>query len=96
MARLKRFAVAAVSQNVGSFGHRGVVLIAKDGEAWEVHASVCPSNRQVSQGEAVYLHCGDLLGVVSADSAWRFECPRRLSKAPRGVVAEVWKGVTNG
>lgn len=35
----KEFKVVAISSNTNSFGLRGVVMVARDGEAWQVGAS---------------------------------------------------------
>jgi hypothetical protein len=83
--RTKAFNVASVSDNLNSFGLRGMILIAHDGEAWEVGAS--------------YLHVkkkGDVVQVPVVGEAGRnfaslgFEIPRKLPDAPAGVVEEVW------
>lgn len=81
----KAFKVASVSDNTNSFGLTGMILIAADGEAYEVGAS--------------YLHVkkkGDVVQVPVVGKAGRnfaslgFEIPRRLPDAPPGVVEEVW------
>ena len=84
MAKVKRFKVAAVSNNANSFGLKGVVAIAKDGQAFEVGAS------------ALYVPVeGRVLGVpVEGGSlVWArlgFEIPRELERAPKKVVKQVW------
>jgi hypothetical protein len=83
--RTKAFNVASVSDNLNSFGLRGMILIAGDGEAWEVGAS----NLHVKKK-------GDVVQVPVVGKAGRnfaglgFEIPRRLPDAPAGVVEEVW------
>lgn len=81
----KPFRVASVSSNLNSFGLTGMILIALDGEAYEVGAS--------------YLHVkkkGDVVRVPVVGKFGRnfgslgFEIPRKLSDAPAGVVEEVW------
>lgn len=74
----KLFKVVSVSKNVNSFGLRGHVLVARNGEAWEVGANHLNSKKI---GEVVSLH-----GSFSD-----FEIPRRLPTAPKNVVDEVWK-----
>lgn len=81
----KSFKVAAVSSNYNSFGLRGIVLIAEDGEAWEAAAGDIHGYKRGKtlrlgadrHGEYDWAHHG-------------FEIPRRLSDAPRNVVNEVW------
>jgi len=85
-AYLKDFKVVAVSSIANSFGLRGMVLMAKDGEAWEVgvnHLYIKEKNAIVS------------LPVKNGETqicCENFPCeiPRQLSKAPQKVVAEVW------
>jgi hypothetical protein len=81
----KTFKVASVSSNTNSFGLSGMILIARDGEAWQVGASHhYPKTR------------GDLVRVPVLGRRGRnfaplgFEIPERLPLAPAGVVREVW------
>jgi hypothetical protein len=82
----KSFKVASVSSNRNSFGLTGLILIARDGEAWEVGANYLNVK---AKGEVISVPIGgrhgrhfDCLG---------FEIPTPLPHAPEGVVAEVWK-----
>lgn len=90
----KRYKVAAVSSNVGAFGHRRPVLIAEDGEAWAIHVSISPGVRQLQRGDIIMLskdrYDGGTIQPNANADIW-FEVPERLPDAPRGVVAEVWK-----
>ena len=84
VAKIKRFKVAAVSSNANSFGLKGVVVIAKNGEAFEVGANTLSMPKE-----------GQVLGVpVEGGSLnWArlgFEIPRELERAPRKVVKQVW------
>jgi hypothetical protein len=81
----KSFKVASVSDNTNSFGLTGMILIAADGEAFEVGAS--------------YMHVkkkGDVVQVPVIGKTGRnfaslgFEIPHKLPDAPAGVVEEVW------
>lgn len=81
----KAFKVASVSDNTNSFGLRGMILIAADGEAYEVGAS------------SLYVKTkGDVVHVPVVGKAGRnfgtlgLEIPRRLPDAPAGVIEEVW------
>ncbi|MCX7429378.1 MAG: hypothetical protein NTW96_27610 [Planctomycetia bacterium] len=81
----KTFAVAALSNSRNSFGLRGVVLIAEDGEAWEVgvnHLCLLRQGSLVSVGVRALGHRDwATLG---------FEIPRELPDAPKAVVDEAW------
>lgn len=85
----KPFTVASVSENCNSFGLTGMILMARDGEAWEVGAS------------SLYVKAkGDIVQVPIVGKAGRnfaslgFEIPTRLPDAPAGVVEEVWSYTT--
>lgn len=82
--RCKAFKVAAVSSNMNSFGLKGMILVARDGEAYQVGANSMNLKRQ-----------GSVLRVPGRATARNFaalgfEIPERLPPAPRKVVAEVW------
>ena len=81
----KEFKVASVSDNANSFGLRGHVLVAEDGEAWEVGIT---GQFAKKHGETVRLN---LDHDGTPDWAWfGAEIPRKLPDAPRNVVNEVW------
>jgi hypothetical protein len=80
----KLFKVASVSSNANSFGLRGMILMAQDGEAWEVGANAL----NVKQKGAIVA-----VEIVNDQPAWAtlgYEIPRELGKAPAKVVREVW------
>lgn len=74
-----------MSENYNSFGLRGHVMMARDGEAWKAAAS---DFHRKKQGKVLTVFCMDdcpqwyQLG---------FEIPERLENAPPNVVAEVWE-----
>ncbi len=76
------FKVASVSSNRNSFGLFGMILVAQDGEAWEVAAN-----------DVYVLKKGDHV-LVSDDRDWSahgYEIPRQLKPdAPPAVVRQVW------
>ena len=83
---MKSFKVVAVSTNHNSFGLRGVVLVARDGQAFEIGSNDLHLPRQ-----------GDVLGVPTEPGLgldWGrlgFEIPRELDPpAPPEVVRRVW------
>lgn len=83
MEARKTFRVLAKSENRNGFGLRGVVLVAPDGEAWEVAAGS--------------LHKPDLGADVTTGperfTEYPYEIPRQLPSAPRDVVKIVWPKV---
>ena len=87
--RTKNFKVLTVSDNPNSFGLHGHILVAKDGEAYEVGRSrgdwLTPWNK------------GDIVPITfhRRNPNWAglsVEIPRKLPKAPAKVVKEVWDG----
>ena len=81
----KRFKVASVSTNKNSFGLTGVILVAEDGQGFEVGSNDLNLPRQ-----------GEILSVPLVENCcmWGnlgFEIPRELEiKAPPEVVKELW------
>jgi len=83
--RIKAFKVGSVSSNTNSFGLYGMILVGRDGEAWQVGANSINVRRKgtvlgisvVGRHGRDFAHCG-------------FEIPEKLPTAPPGVVDEVW------
>ena len=85
----KLFRVATVSANANSFGLRGVVLIAQDGQVFEVG-----SNRHNLPAQGAELRV-PLVGKTPVFAALGFEIPRELNPpAPPEVLALVWPPTT--
>ena len=85
----KQFVVASRSSNVNAFGHHGLILMARDGEAWEV-------SRYLYAEDFAKTAKGCVLTFPIVNGRPQFtgcEIPRRLPDAPANVVAEVWGGV---
>ena len=83
---MKHFKVVAISGNHNSFGLHGVVLVAKDGQAYEIGSNDLHMPRQ-----------GDVLDVPVRPGGgldWAelgYEIPRALDPpAPPEVVRQVW------
>ena len=83
---MKEFKVVAVSSNHNSFGLTGVVLVARDGQSYEVASNDLHLPQQ-----------GDVLGVPTKPGVgfdwgrFGFEIPRELHPpAPPEVVRQVW------
>lgn len=82
----KLYKVASVSENANSFCLYGHILVALDGEAWEV-----------ARAKGDWLDAWTKGTVIEADPKGKFgwashsvEIPRQLPTAPEGVVKEVW------
>lgn len=90
----KAFRVAAVSTNTNGFGLHGYIMVAKDGEAWEVARSAYNSAYpKWATGTDIRVP-----GGINADGAWSpawtslgCETPKRLPNAPSEVRAELFK-----
>jgi hypothetical protein len=81
---VKEFKVCSVSTNTNSFGLHGLVLVARDGEAYEVGSNVLNIKEKGTVVRATVRG-----GAVSfAKLGW--EIPKQLDTAPPPVVAEVW------
>lgn len=80
---IKRFKVAAVSEGRNSFGLRGMVLVARDGEAWQVGANDLNLKPIGTMLQVPYLN-------QPTWAEFGFEIPSRYSDAPPEVVEEVW------
>ncbi len=84
----KEFKVVSRSHNANGFGLHGHILLARDGEAWEVARSVGSWNEDWDKGKVVNV----ILDNCNVPT-WAFmncEIPRRLPNAPQGVVDEVF------
>lgn len=81
----KPFKVASVSSNRNDFGLTGMILIAADGEAWQVGANDFNRRRK---GEVIHVPVSGLAGRNFG--FFGFEVPEPLPTAPIGVVGEVW------
>lgn len=82
---IKQFKVAAVSRNANAFGLRGMVLMARDGESWQVGANSLNVRKQ-----------GAVIDVPLSDgqpnfSALSFEIPSRMTKPGPEVIEAVWE-----
>ena len=87
LTAVKQFRVACWSKNLNSFGLRGMVLIARDGETWEVAANSINVRSVYSVVEVPYE--GETLNFAARG----FETPRRFGPAPQFLVKAVgWDG----
>ena len=87
MKKTKTFKVAAVSSNTNSFGLKSMILVAKDGEAWQVAAN---SINVKKKGDTITVDASKPFDLEF--SARSFEIPERLHPdCPPSAVKEVWK-----
>lgn len=82
---IKEFKVVSLSKNLNSFGLRGMILMAQDGEAWQVAANDLNVKKH---GEIVRVPS---FGGSVSFSHLGYEIPERLTDAPPNVVKEVWE-----
>lgn len=75
----KQFKVVTVSENTNSFGLYGMVLMARDGEAWQVGASYINVKKK-----------GDIITLENSWADHQFEIPEQLDDASESVINEVW------
>ncbi len=78
--------VVTVSQNTNSFGLYGHILMAKDGTAYQIAASMYSKQEKgtVLNAEFVNWRLDKIPGVS-------YEIPQKLMQAPADVIADVWK-----
>lgn len=86
----KVFTIASVSSNANSFGLYGHILVARDGEAWEVGLNYL--NKR-TKGTQIVMPLdnggGPRWALIGA------EIPKLLPKAPKAVLREVFAPQTS-
>lgn len=88
MNKQKQFKVVAVSSNTNSFGLYGMILMAKDGEAYEVAVNEIYKK---NKNDIVCLPMKNGKTNLLGDCQISFEIPRKLPNAPQKVIDEVWQ-----
>ena len=83
----KFFKVVSVSRTTNSFGLRGMVLVARDGEAWEVAANYLHVR---AKGDIVRVPMSDVLQSEPDWAKMGYEIPTRLPNCPAKALAEVF------
>lgn len=87
----KQFKIVSVSQNANDFGLHGHILLARDGECWEVARNrTGPHEGEWNKGEMVTIH---KRSKEQDDYRWAeagCEIPTRRRNAPPAVVAEAF------
>lgn len=86
--RQKQFKVAAKSSNTGSFGHTGYVLVAQDGEAWEVGRIDGGGKPVWEVGTVISVRIGPGGNPTFVDHGC--EIPKPLAHAPDNIVRQLW------
>jgi hypothetical protein len=87
-ATTKEYRVAAVSVNVGAFGHKQATVVARDGEAWNLHFTWAGYRPVPKVGDVLALYSAG--GYPQPDARFWFECPERRPDASPVVVKLVW------
>ena len=88
----KSFRVVSRSSNANRFGLHGHILVARDGEAWEVGRAVGPWLDEWPKGKDVILPYRVVDGHPSEDLVFpNCEIPRSLPKCPAGAVKELYE-----
>jgi hypothetical protein len=84
---IKLFKVVTISKNTNSFGLYGVIIMAKDGQAYQIAVSHLykPEKGDVLSAY-VSENTGKLLRIISINH----ELQEELPTAPMDVVKEVW------
>jgi hypothetical protein len=82
----EEFKVVATSSNMNSFGLYGVVIMARTGEAFEI---ACNSLNKPDKGEMLQVTLTDS-GNLNNIKGINYEIPKKLDKAPKDVVKEVF------
>jgi hypothetical protein len=90
----KQFKVASISSNPNSFGLYGHILVAEDGESWQVGRSRSgTSPKSWVQGEVIDAPLmNDPVRHINSPAWQELHCeiPQRLPDAPPNVIAEIW------
>lgn len=82
----KEYKVAAISDNTNSFGLHGFVVMAEDGEAYQLGGNYLQKGRY-PQGTII------VAKTVNDQPNWSalgFEIPEELPKAPAKLAASLW------
>jgi hypothetical protein len=87
---MKKFRLLTASKNVNSFGLRGCILVAEDGEAWEVASNAVnmPIAGKTYNAPQAAKHVARNNAPWFSTFGW--EIPRRLPTAPAAAVAQAW------
>ena len=88
----KDFRIVAISSNSNSFGLHGVVLVAEDGEAWEIGISLSYINNYSKGSVIKQERTQNEFGITVSKQfvGVSYEIPRELQTAPKDVVAEIF------
>lgn len=88
----KEFKVVTVSKNTNSFGLRGFIAVAKDGDAFEAAANYLNVPKKGSTLQIAHVNDRDGNPTEKCDyGAGYYEIPRQLDKCPADVVKAIWE-----
>ena len=91
--RIRFYRVFRISENTNSFGLRGVWLMRRNGETWEVGISHLQM-RRIKKGSILKVAQVHAQDRPPNWSEWG-EIPRRIKPdPPQEVIEEVWNGAT--
>jgi len=96
LVQMKTFRVAAVSENTNSFGLTGVVLVARDGEAYEAATYTLGAGFELATGTDITLPICNAYATGLDRYSWHstngrgFEIPRALPLCPVPVLNELY------
>lgn len=88
----KLIKVVSISSNANSFGLKGHVLVAKDGEAWEVGRSAY-TTEPYKVGDIITVEYPDTMKPEARSPLWYrggFEIPRKLDTCPPKLLKQFW------
>lgn len=85
---LKKFVVASVSSNTNSFGLYGVVIVAKDGQTFEV---ACNRLNVPEKDEIVKVWLNEKTHNLLQIIGHNCEIPTRLKDAPKSITSSLFK-----
>ena len=82
-----KFKVVTISQNRNSFGLYGVIIIDRDGHAWQIGVNYINLPKK---GDVVNAWVSSKTNDLYRIAEISYEIPQQLDKAPPPVVKEVW------
>lgn len=83
----KKFKCVSVSENRNSFGLQGCIIVAPDGEAWEVGANYLNAPKKGDEVNVPFLE-KDYFTIVPSFASLGFEIPKRLKDPPKELLRE--------
>jgi len=90
----KAFKLVSASANTGPFGHTGYIVVARDGDGWEVERIIGSGNPTWTKGDIIIVPL-DLNGRPQWE---RLSCEvtRPLAQCPPDLLKKWWRGYKTG